>query len=138
MKRKTIKPWLIAASLLVVASLVWAGTSGKFTCHNPRCGYQEQVSFGGGFRFHQITGYCVHCQKFVYLSWSRPRGEAGADPGKAPKPIGKIWDPGSGRTLEIYACPTCSGPFSVTKAEDMKHCPKCGGDADFKPTLMYD
>lgn len=95
------------------------------------CGYEEMVTFGGGMAFMALTGYCPACEKFVHLHWTR-KGSPLVKPGDKvtppPKPLGKVWDAATGRTLTIYACPHCKGPFAEIKSiKELTHCPKCNG-----------
>lgn len=139
MARKTI---IVAFALALAAGAAWAGTGGDLICGNKDCGYRERVGFGGGRMFEEMTGYCIHCQKFVSQRWARQPGRvpAGVDlPREKPKPIGTVWIPATGQKIELYPCPACKGPFVPTTADEIKHCPKCGGDdIKFNRTIMYD
>lgn len=111
------------------------------------CGYEEMVTFGGGMRFEQITGYCRACKKFVHVRWTRDGiPESLRPPGgpkEKPEPLGEIWDASTGATHTVHACPGCEGPFVEIKGpKDLTHCPKCnephfGIDPD-KPRLAID
>ncbi len=95
------------------------------------CGYRVRVTFGGGMFFSQITAYCSRCQGFVYLSWTPDRGLPEGMPRREatppPTPLGQVWDPVTGRTLTLYACPRCDGPsVEIKRLEDLVHCPACG------------
>lgn len=107
-----------------------AGTGYPMKCDS--CGFEAEVLIGGGMQFEQITGYCTKSKEFVYLQWTR--GE------KKPKPLAKVWDPVSGKTISLYKCPDCKKPFiPLPEAEadisgpGFKCCPKCG-----KPTFKVD
>lgn len=133
----------LALVLVVGATALWAGKQVEMRCGNPKCGFHEEVGFGGGWRFAQITGWCSKCDKFVYLTWDREQkaqGQASKSP--APKPIGTIWFPDTGKTADLYACPDCKGPFlPIAGPEVLKTCPKCGKPGfgyDPKKVLMYD
>lgn len=111
-----------------VAGVAWAGMGYVMKCN--ACKYQDTVTFGGGMMFNQLTCWCDACQKFVYLSWKTrtlsPDGEMteeGAQP--KPEPTGRVWDPETGRKIEVYACPACKKPATVVD-ENIKFCPKCG------------
>ena len=80
------------AMLFVSVSASLAGTGYPMKCDN--CGFSETVMIGGGIGFSQITGFCVKSKTFVYLQWQR--GE------KEPKPVAKVWDPVTGRTIDLY------------------------------------
>lgn len=106
------------------ASTVLASSVYELTCKNDACHYTAQASFGGGFLFDQITGYCVRDEQFVHVTWIR--GE------KAPEPI-KVLVAETGELIEMYRCPKCRDPFLPIKdARDLKYCPKC-----HRPTLEY-
>ena len=147
MRRKQKLVVILAAALLCWAAGLYAGKQVEFICKNRACGLKEEVTFGGGFRFCQITGWCVACKKFVYLTWDRPaEGKGGKTaPSKAqqePKPIGKVWVASAGKMAEIYACPDCRGPFlPIASPEEMTACPKCGKPGfghDPKKVIMFD
>jgi hypothetical protein len=133
----------LAAAALLLGPAIRAGVMGEFTCSNKDCNFKAQLSFGGGFMFEQVTGYCCKCEKFVYLNWPRPaaRGRTlpATRPAAPPAPLGKIWDPLSGESKTIYKCPTCGGPFLPVNFDQLKHCPKCGQEhVQFKRTIMFD
>lgn len=92
------------------------------------CGFESEVTFGGGMFFDQITGYCRACKKFVYVQWTRENAPVPAN-GKTkprPKPLGEVWDAATGQVLTIHACPHCKGPFlEIKSVKDLKHCPAC-------------
>ena len=130
------------ATLLLGTTTVLAGTGLQMKCQakaekDPKtgkqlkaCGYEAQVTFGGGMFFNQITGYCRTCKKFVYLSWTRENIPADMkDRIKVkprPEPLGEVWNSLTGKVLTIYACPTCKGPFlEIKKAQELKYCPVC-------------
>ncbi len=118
-----LRTWIASFGMIVlIVTVAFAGMAMTMRCKN--CGFSSRVNFGGGFRFEQVTGYCVHCEKFVYLSWKR--GE------EKPGPLSEVWDSSTGKTIPLYKCPQCSKPFMLLQSE-LKHCPKCG-----KPTLERD
>jgi hypothetical protein len=109
----TILICLIAVAVL--ASIAFAGRT--IFMHCTSCGFSSSWKDGGGFLFELFGGYCVNCEKFVYISWKK--GE------KEPNPIGTIWDSSSGNRIQVYNCPTCSKPFIPFQGW-LKYCPKCG------------
>ena len=133
-------------SVIAIAAVVYAGEGLSMKCRAKTCGYESEVTFGGGMAFEQLTGYCRNCRKFVYLSWTR-EGSPVLDP-KAekvphPKPLGEVWDALAGRAITIYVCPHCKGPFAEIKSrDDLKHCPACGkldfAADDSKPRMAVD
>jgi hypothetical protein len=135
---------LCLLAVLLVGTALWAGKQVELRCGNPKCGFHEEVGFGGGFRFVQITGWCTKCKKFVYLTWDRDPKAQGSGPsaGLPPKPVGSIWFPDTGKSVDLYACPDCKNPFlPIAGPEDFKFCPKCGKPGfgfDPKKVLMYD
>ena len=110
-----------------VAAVAWAGMGYTMKCN--ACKFEEMVMFGGGMMFNQVTCWCDSCGKFVNISWKTrdlnpdPAAEPKVQP--KPEPLGKVWDPATGRKIEVYACPVCKKPASVVD-ENMKFCPKCG------------
>ena len=134
----------LATCLLGVAA-VHAGTGLYMKCQvkpetdpatgemSKPCGHEEEVTFGGGMAFQQMTGYCRQCKRFVHLSWTqeglspemiRTLGINKVTP--RPNPLGEVWDAQTGKVLAIHACPTCKGPFLEIKGPDeLKHCPAC-------------
>ena len=137
--RRTWIIGLVAAGLLGAAlvGMVWAATGYELKCLNKDCGYTGKCSLGPSKLMDSIDGYCVACDKWVNIRWKR-EGE------KPPAPLGKVWVSATGKTLSVYACPTCKGPFlPVTDAdmlteskyapkgklgdgESLMRCPKCG------------
>ena len=133
----------VAILLVLGGTALWAGKQVELVCKNPKCGFKEEVGFGGGFRFAQVTGWCTKCQKFVYLAWERdPKLQAKSPQGAPPKPVGTIWIPAAGKSADLYACPDCRGPFlPIAGPEELKTCPKCGQPGfgyDPKKVLMFD
>lgn len=125
------KGWLWAAciaALLPVAA--WAGSLYSIRCGG--CGYQDEVSFGGGMRFGQITGYCVTCQKFVSVEFERE--------GPEPAPAGTAWDSMTGRLLRLFTCPHCQKLFAEIPSEAaLARCPRCGSEKlDKALKLLFD
>jgi len=135
MRAVTASSTLLA--LIAVATVVFAGDRFSMKCQSKTCGFESQVTFGGGMAFQQLTGYCQACKKFVYLQWTRegsPVVDPKAEKVQPPKPLGKVLDVRTGLTLAIYACPHCKGPFAEIKTrEDLKHCPVC-----IKPEFAVD
>jgi hypothetical protein len=98
------------------------------------CGYESQVSFGGGMFFSQTTGYCRACKKFVYLHWTQGDVPAGMKATPRPVPLGEVWDASAGKVMTIHACPTCKGPFlEIKNPDELKYCPACN-----KPHFVID
>jgi predicted RNA-binding Zn-ribbon protein involved in translation (DUF1610 family) len=136
------RTWLIGLTLVglcgaVLVGVAWAATIYRLECLNAKCGYKGQCELGGLMRSDSIDGYCVACGKWVRLVWNRKDG-------KAPEPLGKVWVAETGKTLPVFACPNCKGPFTPVTEDDMvkeskykvgqkvepndrfMHCPKCG------------
>jgi hypothetical protein len=135
------RTWMMALAAVVLGGIVvgvaWAASGYDLTCLNKACGYKGKCMLGPLMMADSIDGYCTACDKWVNVRWKR-QGE------KAPAPIGKIWVAETGKTMPVYACPTCKGPFlPVTEADsakeskyapkgtlgEMEHimrCPKCG------------
>lgn len=148
MKRRTM---IIAlAACLLTTAAVYAGRGLSMKCEakpdkDPAtgktakpCGYEANVTFGGGMFFEQLTGYCRSCKKFVHLNWTRkniPDGMKGQIKVKPkPEPLGEVWDAATGKIMTVYACPHCKGPFlEIKKLEDLTHCPVCN-----KPHFVID
>lgn len=132
MKRTNCIAGLILATG-IAGSLVWAGTSFRITCKNEKCKFSSTVAFGGDIAFERMTGYCALCNKFVYLRWTREgKGdlarqlEGGTVPKSKPAPSGRIWDATTGRTNDLYACPTCTNAFlPILSDKELRFCPKC-------------
>ena len=134
--RKT-QLWCICTICLIGAAAALAGSAYRITCQNKQCAHTESVNFGGGRASEMVTGYCVNCQAFVYVSWKRTdQGKASTQPAMA----GKVWMSETGQTGELFNCPKCTKPFlAIHSAGDLKACPKCGQtDLTRKTTRMYD
>jgi hypothetical protein len=136
----------VAAAMILGGAAIgvaWAATGYNLKCLNPKCGYAGKCVMGPTKLMDSVDGYCVACDKWVNVRWKRNGGEA-------PKPLGKVWSAETGKTLPVYACPNCKGPFlpmtEDDKVKDSKygaglkenefilHCPKCG-EASLKATL---
>ena len=107
----------VTALFLAAAVAAWAGTAYRVKCETPECRAGWSIALGGGSSFHQATGYCQSCAQFVSIKWSH----------KSRSPATwRYWDPKSGETVSLYACPTCQGLFlPIREIEDLRHCPKC-------------
>ena len=133
-------------SIIAIAAVVYAGEGLSMKCKSKTCGYESDVTFGGGMAYGQLTGYCVKCKKFVNLHWTledRPALGPNAKKVPQPKPLGEVWDSQTGRKLSIFACPHCSGPFAEIKSnEELKSCPSCNkpdfGVDETKPIIAID
>jgi hypothetical protein len=145
--RRTWMIGLVAAGLCGAAlvGVVWAANGYSLKCLNKDCGYTGECMLGPLMVMDSIDGYCAACNKWVRLEWKRGKEDA-------PKPLGKVWDAATGKTLAVYACPTCKGPFlPVTRADmlteskyapkgtlghgdALMRCPKCG-EPSLKMTL---
>jgi hypothetical protein len=126
------RTWLIGfvvAGLFVgvLIGVACAATGYSLTCLNKDCGYKGECKMGPTKLMDSVDGYCAACDKWVNLRWKR-------DGEKAPAPLGKVWVPATGKTLEVYACPTCKGPFLPVTAADQcdgsKYAPKVAGEQD--------
>lgn len=132
---KLFKLFFVAVilQLFVVSSFVVAGQGYEVVCKNEDCGFKSEVSFGGGKAFSKITGFCVPCDKFVYITWKRNK--------KEPEPVNYVCDAGSGKTIPLYSCPLCGKPFMpIMDIQELKYCPHCGKET-LKRTdniIMYD
>ena len=137
---------LLSSAFIAIAAVAYAGDGFSMKCQSKACGYESEVTLGGGMAFEQLTGYCRKCKKFVYLQWTR-EGSPVLDPTAKkvppPKPLGEVWDAQNGKVHTIHACPHCNGPFAEIKnAGDLKHCPACGKPDfavdDTKPRMAID
>jgi hypothetical protein len=146
------RTWVMVVAVAVLGGLlvgvVWAATGYKLECLNAKCGYKGECQLGPTKLMDSIDGYCAACDKWVNLRWKRAGGEA-------PKPIGKVWAPDTGKTISVYACPNCKGPFAPVTDEDVvketkyatggkpaagerfMHCPKCGEPSLKMQTHMF-
>jgi hypothetical protein len=149
------RTWLIGVAAVglfagVLADVVWAAAGYDLTCLNKNCGYTGNCQLGPIRICDSIDGYCAACGKWVNLRWRR----AGEQP---PAPLGKVWVAETGKTVPVYACPNCKGPFlPVTQADMLKEskyapkgtlgerdslmrCPKCGEPSlKMKMTIAVD
>jgi len=138
MTRKTVTFTL--ATCLLAAAAVYAGQGLSMKCTakpqkdpatgkaGKACNYEATVVFGGGMFSDQMTCYCRHCKKFVYLHWTRQGAPVPANMKVTPqpKPLGEVWDASTGKVMTVYACPHCKGPvLEIKKREDLTHCPVC-------------
>lgn len=143
---KVIKVLISGFSIMAVALAVHAGDGFGMKCKAKACGYEAQVTFGGGMVYEQLTGYCRGCRKFVSLRWTRAGSPALSPAAKIvppPKPLGEVWDAKTGRVLAVYACPHCKAPFAEIKSkDDLKRCPACDNPEftvdDAKPRMAID
>jgi hypothetical protein len=135
MSRRLQMVW--AGLLLLSAAAVMAGTGYSVACRNKACGFKANVTFGGGMRQAEMTGYCVKCASFVSVDWNRtgPGGRAAAPP-----ITGKVWCPATGRTEPLFKCPKCAQTvMAIGSGEDLKKCPRCGKDnLTVKAEMMFD
>lgn len=118
--------------LVLLADSAVAGTGYEVTSMKEGKAVTYMVNFGGGFRFEQHTAYDPVSKEFVYLQWPRD--------GKAPKPVGAVWDHQTGQTMELYKFPGVKHPLPVIPSiKAMKVCPRTG-DRKFKtkPVIAYD
>jgi hypothetical protein len=122
---------------VLIGGLAWAGSACNLECLNAKCGYKGKCELGGGFAFNSLDGYCVSCGEWVRITWDRKTG-------KAPTPLGQVWVAETGKTMPLYPCPSCKGPFLPVTVNDrvkdpkytrdpkwpwdewFMHCPKCG------------
>jgi Zn finger protein HypA/HybF involved in hydrogenase expression len=129
MKKSTVL--IVVVLMLFVATIVYTGTLVTMKCK--KCDFSSEVSIGRGFKFEQLTGYCVECKEFVTIQWQRD--------GKAPKPLASIWDYRTGKTIQLFKCPKCSKAVAPIE-EKMEYCPKCNEKAfevdEDAGTIMYD
>ena len=91
--------------VLWVAAAV-AGEQGAVSCSTPDCGYQQDLTIGGGMKAPSLTGYCRSTKKFVRVklkSWKDYREIIPHCP-DCPEPILPIYD--GGQVAEI-PCPQC-------------------------------
>ena len=146
------RTWMMMAAMAMLggalAGVAWAATGYNLQCLNKDCGYTGKCLLGPTKLMDSVDGYCPACAKWVNVRWKR-------DGEKAPAPIGKVWVAETGKTLPVYACPTCKGPFlPVTEADMLKeskfapkgtlgesdllmHCPKCGQPSLRMRTEMF-
>ena len=88
-----------------------AGEKGIVSCSTPDCGYQHDLTIGGGMKSPSVTGYCRSTKKFVRLklkSWDEYREVVPASP-DCPEAILPIY---SGGQVGEISCPRC-GEFSL-------------------------
>lgn len=106
-------------SILVLGCITFAGALQEFVCATPECKFQAKIYTGRGRASTIISGFCTHCSKMVSVHIQNSELKD-----NRPIPFTKVWDSATGRTLELYECPTCKKPFApVTQ---MRFCPKCG------------
>ncbi|MCL5036344.1 MAG: hypothetical protein M1269_04410 [Chloroflexi bacterium] len=142
MKRAALVIIVTISAFCVLFGQASAGTGYRIKCENKSCIYSSNVNFGGGMGFNQITGYCVHCKGFVYLTWYREgwKWKKGNTPDKAPMPLGKVWCPNTGQVKNLYKCPHCGKPFmEIYSIEELKYCPRCSKETiKYKEGILYD
>jgi len=101
----------LVAIILFCGIVLWtapaaAGEAGTVSCSTPGCGYQQDLTIGGGMRSPSLTGYCRSTKQFVRVkldSWKGYRETVPACP-DCPEPIRPIYD--GGQVAEI-PCPQC-------------------------------
>ena len=57
--------------LVLGAAPAVAGEAGTVSCTTPGCGYQDNLTIGGGKRSPSLTGYCRATKKFVRVKLNR-------------------------------------------------------------------
>ena len=144
---RTVTVSITLVVVIGIAAVVYAGEGFHMKCQAESCGYESQVTFGGGMFYEQITGYCRKCKKFISVSWTRDgipaeMKERVKDQPR-PDPPGEVWDAQTGKVLTIHACPTCKGPFlEIKTSQDLKYCPACNKPHfevdDTKPRIAVD
>lgn len=113
---------------LLFAAAARAGDGYEVTSMQDGKPVTYMVIFGGGFLFEQHTAFDPVSKQFVYLSWPRD--------GKAPEPVGQIWDHRTGETIALYQFPGVKHPLPIIPSmEAMKVCPVTG-DKDFQARLV--
>ncbi len=101
-----------------------AGESVELTCKNKTCDYKGTLNIGGGFWFSKVTGYCTRDKKFVEYTWKER---------EKPPEIIEIWNPQTGKIIELFKCPDCGDPvLPIDSLKELKCCPKCK-----EPTLEH-
>lgn len=143
---RAVKVFITLVSMIAVSAVVYAGEGYGMKCQSQTCGYESEVKFGGGMAYGEITGYCMKCRRFVYLTWTlvdSPSLDPKAKIVPAPEPLGEVWDASTGKVITIYACKHCSGPFAMIKTEaELKYCPACNKPGfavdDTKLRISYD
>ena len=139
-----MRRWLAVVAVVMGAAAAWGGTAGDLVCGNKECNYTEQVSFGGGFLFEQVTGRCQKCSKFTSITWDRTprtnRAPGTTRPARPrPQTLGSVWIAASGEVVSLYACPDCRGPFIAVIPDQIRHCPRCGKEEiKFERKEMFD
>lgn len=119
MKMTTIL--ILGVSMLSVVAL--ARQYSDVECSSDKCKFKDRIGEGPTMSRDWATGYCSKCEKFVWQNWDR----AGGDP--KPPEIFKAWDPESGKTRELFACPHCKQlVFTIKEKSEIKFCPKCNSD----------
>jgi hypothetical protein len=122
-----MRTWIIIglglAMLLGGGMVLWASQYHEVKCSNAGCGFRQEIEVGPTMTQDVVAGYCVNCAQFVEIRWQyEPTVK------DAPTPLGTVWNPETGKTAAIYACPVCKGPFQAIDREqlrDMSYCPQC-------------
>lgn len=103
-----LRHYLLFGTLLIVlimATQVPAGESGRVSCTAPGCGYATDLVIGGGRASPAVTGYCPGSRKFVRLklkSWEEYR-RPHLCPGSRER-LQPIYD---GEEVSRFPCPRC-------------------------------
>ncbi|MFA5148161.1 MAG: hypothetical protein WC491_03440 [Candidatus Omnitrophota bacterium] len=143
MAKNTIYSVIFGLSLIFLLNTIPASASQVFkaACTKPDCGFTTELCMGPSNTSDYIIGYCTGCGKVVYLEYLReghlpvPRLKGREKP---PKPVAQSWDPGTGKAVSLYKCPSCKKPFkSVDSANDFKYCPKCGSQVKVESTGKF-
>ena len=125
MHKTTLSIIVVTLLGLIICSNARCGTEYEVICENKDCGFESNVSFGGGKASDKITGYCVPCKEFVYITWKRNK--------KPPKSFGQVWDSDTGKEELLYPCHHCGNPFfPIASINNLKYCPRC-----HKQTLQH-
>jgi hypothetical protein len=82
-----------------------AGEAGQVRCSTPGCGYQTDLSIGGGRKSPAVTGYCAKERKFVsvkLMRWADYRQPQMCPGGK--EPLQPVY---GGADVSKIPCPKC-------------------------------
>ena len=104
----------------LVCIVAFARQYSDVECNNEKCEFKGEIGEGPTRTRDWVSGYCSKCDKFVWQNWDRN----GVDP--KPPEMFKVWDPESGKTRELFACPHCKElVFAIKEKSELKFCPKC-------------
>ncbi len=126
---------LLIVTLACAIGAVCLATQYSYECKTPSCGFVGcPLEVGPATGGSQVSGYCCRCKKFVAIRWKSkavPKDVSTNLPYAPPEKLATVWNPDTGREVNLYPCPECRGPFIEIDESAIGHtdrkmfCPRC-------------